>query len=216
VLVLAFDTSSAAVTADLVDVSTGDTAGTTVLGHEQWLGPHGHSEQLTPTIAACLDHAGHAPRDLDAIVVGAGPGPFTGLRVGLVTAAAMAEALGIPAYDVCSLDGLAPATGTVLVATDARRKEVYWATYADGRRLTGPEVSYPVDVDAGAATAMTGAGARLYADVLALPLLEGEHPSPAALVTVALDRLRSGAPSDALTPLYLRRPDAMVPKAMVR
>jgi tRNA threonylcarbamoyl adenosine modification protein YeaZ len=216
VLVLAFDTSSAAVTADLVDVPSDSIAGTTVLAHEQWLGPHGHSEQLTPTIAACLNQAGHAVADLEAIVVGAGPGPFTGLRVGLVTAAAMAEALGIPAYDACSLDGLAPATGNVLVATDARRKEVYWATYADGRRLTEPAVSYPSDVDAGASTAMTGAGARQYADVLGLPLLEGEHPSPAALVTVVLDKLRAGAPSDALTPLYLRRPDAVVPKAMFR
>ena len=211
-LVLAFDTSSAAVTADLVDVS----AHPTLLAHEQWLGPHGHSEQLTPTIAACLDSAGRTARDLGAIVVGAGPGPFTGLRVGLVTAAAMAEALGIPAYDACSLDGLAPQTGTVLVATDARRKEVYWATYAEGHRLSGPHVSYPADVEPGAATAMTGAGARLYADVLGLPLIEGEHPSPAALVTVALDKIRSAAPSDPLTPLYLRRPDAVVPKAMVR
>jgi tRNA threonylcarbamoyl adenosine modification protein YeaZ len=211
VLVLAFDTSSAAVTADLVDVSA---TGTTVMAHEQWVGPHGHSEHLTPTIAACLDRAGHAARDLGAIVVGAGPGPFTGLRVGLVTAAAMAEALAIPAYGACSLDGLAPPTGTVLVATDARRKEVYWATYADGQRLTGPDVSFPADVDPGAATAMTGAGARLYADLLALPLIDGEHPSPAALVTVALDKIRAGAPSDPLTPLYLRRPDAVPPKAM--
>jgi tRNA A37 threonylcarbamoyladenosine modification protein TsaB len=128
----------------------------------------------------------------------------------------MAEALDIPAYGVCSLDGLAPDDGAVLVATDARRKEVYWATYRDGVRLAGPDVDYPADVDPGEATAMTGAGARLYADVLGLPLLVGDHPAPARLVAVALDRVRAGAPSDALTPLYLRRPDAVVPKVMTR
>ena len=128
----------------------------------------------------------------------------------------MAEALDIPAYGVCSLDGLAPDSGAVLVATDARRKEVYWATYRDGERSTGPEVSFPADVDPGDATAMIGAGARLYAEQLGLPLLDGDHPSPARLVQVALERVRAGAPSDPLTPLYLRRPDAVVPKVMTR
>lgn len=213
VLVLAFDTSAAAVSVDLVDVTVD---GLGILGGAEWVGPHGHSEQLTPTISRCLADAGVAARDLDALVVGTGPGPFTGLRVGLVTAAAMAEALDVPAYGVCSLDGLAPDAGAVLVATDARRKEVYWATYRDGVRVTGPEVSYPTDVAAGDATAMVGAGARLYGDVLGLPLLAGDHPSPARLVRAALDRLRTGAPPDPLTPRYLRRPDAVVPKAMQR
>jgi tRNA threonylcarbamoyl adenosine modification protein YeaZ len=213
VLVLSLDTSSAAVSVDLVDVS--DAAATTV-ARRQWVGPHGHSEHLTPTIAACLEAGGATVRDLGALVVGAGPGPFTGLRVGLVSAAAMAEALGVPAYEVCSLDGLAPDEGDVLVATDARRKEVYWATYRDGRRVDGPNVSYPADVPRGDATAMVGAGARQYADVLALPLLDGDHPEPSRLVTRALDRIRARAESDALTPLYLRRPDAVPPKAMQR
>jgi tRNA threonylcarbamoyl adenosine modification protein YeaZ len=213
VLVLALDTSSAAVTVDLVDVT--DTAATRI-AREQWVGPHGHSEHLTPTIAACLDAAGVTVREVGALVVGAGPGPFTGLRVGLVNAAAMAEALDVPAYEVCSLDGLAPDHGAVLVATDARRKEVYWATYRDGARIDGPHVSYPVDVRYEDSAAMTGAGARLYAEVLGLPLLDGEHPSPARLVMHALDKIRAGADSDALTPLYLRRPDAVPPKAMSR
>jgi tRNA threonylcarbamoyl adenosine modification protein YeaZ len=214
VLVLAFDTSSSAVTADLVRVS--DEA-TQAVAHAQWTGPHGHSEHLMPVVTECLREAGTTVHDLDALVVGAGPGPFTGLRVGLVSAAAMAEALDIPAYEVCSLDGIAPPTGEVLVATDARRKEVYWAVYRDGRHVTGPHVDHPADVDAGTATAMAGAGARLYADVLGLPLLDvADHPSPAALVEAALDRIRAAAPSDPLTPLYLRRPDAVVPKAMQR
>lgn len=213
VLVLALDTSSIAVSVDVVDVHA-DRVDT--LARERWVGPHGHSEHLTPTVAAALESAGRSPRDVGAIVAGTGPGPFTGLRVGLVTAAALAEALGVPAYGVCSLDGIAPAEGDVLVATDARRREVYWATYRSGERLDGPNVSYPVDVVPGASTAMTGAGARLYADVLGLPLLDVEYPAPAVLVNAALDRLRAGSPSDPLTPLYLRRPDAVPPKAMTR
>ena len=210
-LVLAFDTSAAAVSVDLVDVSDLRT-----VAGAQWTGPHGHSEHLAPTVAACLADAGTTLRDVGALVVGTGPGPFTGLRVGLVSAAAMAEALDVPAYGVCSLDGLAPDEGAVLVATDARRKEVYWATYRDGERVAGPQVGHPADVDPGAATAMIGAGARLYADVLGLPLLDGDHPVPARLVKFALDRVRAGAPADPLTPLYLRRPDAVVPKVMSR
>lgn len=211
---LAFDTSSTAVTSAVVDVTDADVR---TVGGSTWTGPHGHSEHLAPVIDRCLRDARVTVRDLGALVVGAGPGPFTGLRVGLVTAAAMAEALDVPAYDVCSLDGIAPERGAVLVATDARRKEVYWAHYRDGRRVAGPEVSYPTDVDAGDATAMAGAGARMYADVLGLPLLDRpDHPSPSALVGVALDRIRAGAPSDPLVPLYLRRPDAVVPKAMQR
>ena len=212
VLVLAFDTSAAAVSVDVVDV--GSDSGLRTVAAARWIGPHGHSEQLTPTIAACLADAGSTARDMGALVVGTGPGPFTGLRVGLVSAAAMAEALGVPAYGVCSLDGLALDDGDVLVATDARRKEVYWATYRAGVRTSGPQVGYPTDVDPGGATAMIGAGARFYADVLGLPLLDGEYPSPARLVQVAAERVRADAPSDPLTPLYLRRPDAVVPKVM--
>lgn len=213
-LVLSFDTSSQAVTAALVEVT--DDAAVPVSGRV-WTGRHGHSEHLMPVVDQCLTDAGVTVREVKAIVVGAGPGPFTGLRVGLVSAAAMAEALDVPAYEVCSLDGIAPPTGAVLVATDARRKEVYWATYRDGVRVSGPHVDHPSDVDAREATAMAGAGARLYADVLGLPLLDiADHPSPAALVDVAADRIRAGAPSDPLTPLYLRRPDAVVPRAMQR
>src|SRR5690348_18492841 len=97
-----------------------------------------HGELLAPSIADCLDEAGASPRDLGAIVAGLGPGPFTGLRVGLVTAAAMADALQVPSYGVCSLDAIAGAItdgSELLVATDARRKEVYWAAYRDGARI---------------------------------------------------------------------------------
>ena len=106
------------------------------------------------------------------MVAGTGPGPFTGLRVGLVTAAALADALAIPAYGVCSLDGLAVRAGgehgRVLAVTDARRREVYWAAYADGVRIAGPAVDRPADLagrvaDLGVEVAC-GAGARQYAE----------------------------------------------------
>ena len=88
--------------------------------------------------------------DLDAVVVGCGPGPFTGLRVGMATAAAYGHALGIPVYGVCSLDAIGVDTaGDVLVVTDARRREVYWARYRDGVRVDGPAVNAPADVPTG-------------------------------------------------------------------
>ena len=214
-LVLAIDTSSAAVSAAVVSVD-GD-----VLAQRVTIDARAHGELLAPSIAACLDDAGIAPQGLAAIVAGVGPGPFTGLRVGLVTAAAMADALGIPAYGVCSLDALAAAVeaDSLLVAADARRREVYWARYAGGVRVEGPSVDKPAELSTVDVQAMTGAGARLYADVLGLPLLDIDYPDLPSLVRLAASKIRSRAPGDALTPLYLRRPDAVVPgtaKAVTR
>ncbi|HEY2982939.1 MAG TPA: tRNA (adenosine(37)-N6)-threonylcarbamoyltransferase complex dimerization subunit type 1 TsaB [Jatrophihabitantaceae bacterium] len=204
---LAIDTSSAALSAAVVSVNGN------VLAQRMTIDARAHGELLAPSIAACLDDAGIAPHGLAAIVAGVGPGPFTGLRVGLVTAAAMADALGIPAYGVCSLDALAAAVeaDSLLVATDARRREVYWARYAGGVRVEGPSVDKPAELSTVDVQAMTGAGARLYADVLGLPLLDIDYPDLASLVRVAASKIRSRAPGDALTPLYLRRPDAVVP-----
>ncbi len=148
------------------------------------LNARGHGEYLAPALAACLADVGAAPGDLGAVVAGTGPGPFTGLRVGLVTAAVLGSTLGVPTYGVCSLDAIAGAVapdGPLLVATDARRKEVYWARYLDGVRVAGPEVCGAADVPPGAAVA-AGAGARLYADVLGLPLVGPDYPSATALV----------------------------------
>jgi tRNA threonylcarbamoyl adenosine modification protein YeaZ len=207
VLVLALDTSSAAVSAALVDVS-----GTTVteLAAHRTINARGHGEYLAPMIAACLGDT--PPAGLGAIVAGTGPGPFTGLRVGLVTAAVMSETLGIPAYGVCSLDGIAGTDAPILVATDARRREVYWAGY-HGDRRDGPHVSRPADVPLAGLGAMAGAGARLYQDVFGLPLIDRDHPSPVDLVHVARERIVTAASPEPLIPLYLRRPDAVVPGA---
>jgi tRNA threonylcarbamoyl adenosine modification protein YeaZ len=209
VLVLALDTSSAAVSAALVEATESATRG---IAEQQTINARGHGEYLAPMIEACLREADTTPRDLRAIVVGTGPGPFTGLRVGLVTAAVMAETLGIPAYGVCSLDGIAHGHKTVLVATDARRKEVYWATYRR-TRIAGPFVSKPVDVPLDGIELIAGAGARMYQDAFGLPLFDRDYPSLVTLVDVVRDRVLSGAPSDPLTPLYLRRPDAVEPGA---
>lgn len=210
-LVLAIDTSSAAVTAAVVALDDA----VRPLAQRVTVDARAHGERLAPSIAQCLAEAGATPRELDAIVAGVGPGPFTGLRVGLVTAAAMADALRIPAYGVCSLDGIAAAVPpqALLVAADARRREVFWARYVDGVRVEGPDVSRPVDVSTVDSAATAGAGARLYADVWGLPLLDVDYPDPTALVRLAASRIRDHAPADPLTPLYLRRPDAVEPGA---
>jgi tRNA threonylcarbamoyl adenosine modification protein YeaZ len=222
VLALVIDTSSAAVTAAVVEISRD--ADPVVRASRLTIDARAHAELLAPAIAACLAEVGATARDVAAIVAGLGPGPFTGLRVGLVTAAAMADALRVPAYGVCSLDaiaaeiaasGLAP-SGPLLVAGDARRREVYWAAYAPGphlrtgpRRLSGPDVTRPGDVDTQGLAAMTGAGARLYEAQLGLPLLDVEYPTPRGLALTAADRIRAHAPGETLVPLYLRRPDAV-------
>jgi tRNA A37 threonylcarbamoyladenosine modification protein TsaB len=97
----------------------------------------------------------------------------------------------------------------VLVATDARRREVYWATYADGRRTRDPDVSKPADVVAEADRAV-GEGALKYSEVFGLPIDEFLlYPPGVALVALAAERIRAGAAGEPLTPLYLRRPDAV-------
>jgi tRNA A37 threonylcarbamoyladenosine modification protein TsaB len=103
------------------------------------------------------------------------------------------------------------------VAGDARRREVYWAVYHGSARLSGPAVDKPDLVAVRAAeegvTRAAGAGAELYAETLGLPLLSARYPSVLALVELAADRIRGAAPSESLTPLYLRRPDAVEPAA---
>jgi tRNA threonylcarbamoyl adenosine modification protein YeaZ len=208
VLVLALDTATPASTAAVAEV-TG--AGMKGIAERRTVDARAHGELLAPEIAATLAEAGIRPRDLDAIVAGVGPGPFTGLRVGLATAASMAHALGLPTYGVSSLDalGLAAGPGRVLVATDARRREVYWATYTDGKRTHDPDVARPADVVADAERAV-GAGALKYSEVFGLPIDEILlYPPGVALVALAAGRIRSRAPSEPLTPRYLRRPDAV-------
>jgi tRNA threonylcarbamoyl adenosine modification protein YeaZ len=123
----------------------------------------------------------------------------------------MALALGIPVYGVCSLDVLAAEAldaglDDFVVATDARRKEVYVATYAEGRRVSGPDVARPADVASDGP--VVGRGALLYPD--AFPKARApEHPSAAVLCDVVVrERFELVDPE----PLYLRRPDTMAPR----
>ena len=213
VLALVIDTSSAAVTAGVVEL-TADAA-PRVLAERVTVDARAHGELLTPSLQACLAEAGVSVAQLGAVIAGLGPGPFTGLRVGLVTAAAFADATGLPSYGVCSLDAIAAAHADqpqLLVAADARRKEIYWATYRNGVRQAGPDVAKPATVTA--TGTMAGAGARLYEAVLNVPMLQGDYPTVAGLAAVARDRVLAHAESELLTPLYLRRPDAVVPGAV--
>ncbi|MCK5927898.1 MAG: tRNA (adenosine(37)-N6)-threonylcarbamoyltransferase complex dimerization subunit type 1 TsaB [Nocardioides sp.] len=174
-----------------------------------------HGEQLAPLIERCLLDVGAVRQDLTAIGVGVGPGPFTGLRVGLVTARTLGFVLEIPVYGVCSLDVLAVEavdTGAVasdfVVATDARRKEVYLASYdAGGARLDGPAVLKPAD--AATASPVVGEGAALYPE--AFPTAAGPtRPSAGWLARVITEERAELLDSE---PLYLRRPDAVEPSA---
>lgn len=155
--VLAVDTSTPQVTAGLVRVVELPGAGLATgrlspiieeLSSAGHVDARAHNEVLTPLIRQCLDDAGlkgDAARAVGAVVVGCGPGPFTGLRVGMATAASFADAWGVPAHGACSLDALAhpggeALRGDVMAVTDARRREVYAAAYRDGQRIWGPAV----------------------------------------------------------------------------
>ncbi|MYV42536.1 tRNA (adenosine(37)-N6)-threonylcarbamoyltransferase complex dimerization subunit type 1 TsaB [Streptomyces sp. SID1328] len=209
-LLLALDTATPAVTVALHD-------GTDVVASSSQVDARRHGELLLPAVDRVLAAAGVKLDAVTGIVVGTGPGPYTGLRVGLMTADTFGLALGVPVHGVCTLDGLAYAAditkGPFVVATDARRKEVYWATYADSRtRLTGPAVDRPADIaERVAGLPALGAGALLYPDTFP-DVHEPEHVSAAALASLAAVKLAAGEELDEPRPLYLRRPDAQVPK----
>lgn len=210
-LILAFDTATPAVT-----VALGDGSG--VLAHRYAMDARRHGELLAPFISDVLAQAGAAVSDLTAIAVGTGPGPYTGLRVGLVTAQVLGGTLGIPVHGICSLDVIAAGvaddavTGAddFLVATDARRREVYWARYTSSTRdrFFGPDVSLPSLLPAGLPVA--GQGPDLYPELLTMPV-EPRFPDAAVLADLAAARVKDGTEPGPVQPLYLRRPDAREP-----
>jgi len=205
VLVLALDTATPAVTVALCEDGE-------PLAESTVVDPRRHGELLAPGIGAVFSAAGRRLSEVEAIVVGVGPGPYTGLRVGLVTAQTLGHVLGVPVDGVCTLDALAldavaldpGLDGGFLVATDARRKEVYWARYAGGDRIDGPGVSTAADLGWDGPT--VGLGAQLYPE--ALPDgREPVHPRAAALAR----HYAMGRPLLPPLPLYLRQPDAAAP-----
>jgi tRNA threonylcarbamoyl adenosine modification protein YeaZ len=169
--VLAIDTSTSRTSVAIID-------GDTVLfsGYKDGATAHG------PSLPALVQE-GLAVSDVDEVVVGMGPGPFTGLRVGIAFAQSFALARQIPVRGVCSLDAIAAQVNEpdFIVTVDARRKEVYWARYTNGVRVSEPAVNFPADVTGGPKHA------DLFPDMQALVKLSG----------------------DLTEPMYLRRPDAV-------
>jgi tRNA threonylcarbamoyl adenosine modification protein YeaZ len=196
-LVLALDTSTV--------VNIGLAEGERVLATATVADQMAHAEQLMPLISVCLDDAGVRPGDLGQLVVGLGPGPFTGLRVGVATAQVLSYVLQIELRGICSLDVLAAqfvgaGSEDFIVATDAKRREVYWARYrADGVRVGEPTVSRPSDVPR---LPVIGPAADLYSDQLL------GAPGPRAMDPGVLASRGAMLPNAGREPLYLRHPDA--------
>jgi tRNA threonylcarbamoyl adenosine modification protein YeaZ len=209
--VLGFDTATPAVSVALHD-------GERVIASASALDSRRHSELLTPMIAKVLADAGVPRTDLDAVAVGVGPGPYTGLRVGVVTARVLGSVLGLSVHGVCSLDIIAASAGPgreFLVATDARRQEVYWARYdAVGRRVAGPQVGRAGSIPGAAELAVAGAGGPLYPEAFG-EVIGPAYPDAGVLCRLVAGSLTAPSPGHppllAADPLYLRRPDAREP-----
>jgi tRNA threonylcarbamoyl adenosine modification protein YeaZ len=206
VLVLALDTATPTLVAGLARWTPD--GGAEVLAERAVPSGTRHAELLAPAITGVLADAGLAMADLDAVVTGLGPGPFTGLRVGVVTAAALADARGLPVVGVCSLDAVGSDARTVV--TDARRKEIYWAAYdTGGVRTDGPAVVRPEQL--GRPGPFVGDPA--FAERLGAPV-EPADVTTAGLLRAAAPQLADPSSAGPLLPLYLRRPDATPPTAI--
>jgi tRNA threonylcarbamoyl adenosine modification protein YeaZ len=208
VLLLAFDTATPAVTVALHD-------GGGVVAEESAVDSRKHGELLAASISSVLRAAGADRADLTSVAVGTGPGPYTGLRAGLVTARVLASTLGIRLEGICTLDVLAAAVVAeagdrdFLVATDARRRELYWGRYSpSGERTCGPNVGRAGELPEGLPVA--GEGGALYPE-LADRAIDPRYPSAVTLAGMAARRLHEGLPPLPAEPLYLRKPDAREP-----
>lgn len=213
-LLLAFDTATPAVTAAIGE--TDADGAFTLRASASSVDARRHGELLAPTVRGLLAESGLDLAELDHIAVGIGPGPYTGLRVGLATGHAFADALGVPCHGVTTLDALAFATRRTepfLALTDARRKEVFWARYDDHLTRVGEvRVDRPAEIDT-EGLPLIGDGARMYTDALGSPAAEPYLPDAAAMAELALLRLHLGEKLPEPVPLYLRRPDAVEPGA---
>ncbi|WP_299575525.1 tRNA (adenosine(37)-N6)-threonylcarbamoyltransferase complex dimerization subunit type 1 TsaB [uncultured Williamsia sp.] len=210
-LVLAIDTAT-----PVLVVGVGRVDGTvSTLAERRVPTARGHAEVLSGLALDCLAEADVARSDLDAVVVGCGPGPFTGLRVGMASAAAFADALDLRAVGVCSLDAIVAGTdvarrGTTLAVTDARRREIYWARYVDGVRTDGPAVQAPATLADDLDHPDTVVGSPDHAGLIGLTAEpDTEAPTVAGLIAAARDALVDDHEPEPLVPLYLRRPDAV-------
>ena len=169
-LSLAIDTSTSRTIVGVID-------GDNVLFEKFHEGATDHGRALSELVAQALKVC--APPQ--QVIVGMGPGPFTGLRVGISFAHTFGLARNIPVIGVCSLDAIDIKEDQYTVAIDARRKEIYWARYKDGIRIEGPAVSKPAVVDG---------------------FIIDQYPDMKKLVSLATSQ-------SVTEPMYLRRPDAV-------
>ena len=212
VLVLALDTATAAVSVALAEVSADAVDCPRPAPGDQ---PEGARRAARAHIDAVLRDAGVSPEDVGAVVAGVGPGPYTGLRVGLVTAVVLGDALGVPTYGVCSLDGIRPdaAPTTRCSPTPAAARSTGRATT---RRAPAPTARTWTHRPPSRSTASRRSPAPARActpSALTGPECWTPTSRPARADRRAADRIRAGEPGEALQPLYLRHPDAVVPGA---
>ncbi|MEI9908048.1 MAG: tRNA (adenosine(37)-N6)-threonylcarbamoyltransferase complex dimerization subunit type 1 TsaB [Actinomycetota bacterium] len=192
---LAIDTSTSRTSVAIVE-------GNALLWHGFRDGATSHGSALPALVSEGLA----VQQRIDQVVVGMGPGPYTGLRVGIAFAHTFALARRIPVVGVCSIDAIASLVHEdfeFIVATDARRKEIYWAKYSMGTRVDGPHVDRP-EVVAQLDLPIYGEGAVKYSIASADDPL---YPDSLSLVT-----LSQSTDSQISEPLYLRRPDAVPTK----
>lgn len=215
-MLLAIDSSAGA--------SVAVTDGEAVLASRRTAATTTHAEVLAPAVREVLTEAGISGPQLEAVVVGVGPGPFTGLRVGLVLAHSLAEVWGLPLRGICSLDSIARRaarhglTGEFLVAADARRREIHWARYTadDGAAaaLEDPHVGPASRLAEHGADGLpaVGRGVALYPEQLHLAAGLPEEAADWTADAAELGRLvAAGAPTREPLPLYLRESDAVAP-----
>ena len=198
-MILAIDTS--------VGISVAVHDGTEILS-EVTATEYGLQGELTSQfISTALSAAQITMNDIRNIVVGVGPGPFTGLRVGITTALTLSYALNVPVHGLCSLDALGShVVGEGIVVTDARRKELYWARYVDGVRCDGPSVDKPeAIVTRYPSTPICGPGSQLYPNVVSGTVMQIQAGALAEMFTQGKGQIHE------VVPMYLRKPDAVEP-----
>lgn len=221
-MLLAVETSTDRISAAVHD-------GHGVIASLQIDGARRHTEQLVPLVAQTLDDAGLDQAALTSVAVGTGPGAFTGMRVGIATAQAFAWARSLPLVGVCSLDAIAAeawAQGVVapdsplIVAVDARRREVFWARYDAGARSSDPVATAPSELDDSdrAGIALIGDAVERVAGVAEARasrgvLARGWSPSARGIALIATGSAPGRLATIAPTPIYVRRPDAIEPTA---
>lgn len=204
-MLLAIDTSAGTSVA-VVDPATGR-----ALAERSTDDSRRHAEVIGPFLAETLAEAGITGAEVTGVVAGMGPGPFTGLRVGIAAARTFAAARDVPFLPLVSHDAIAAdlQRRPVVVLTDARRREVYWSAYDEtGTRVAGPGLAKPADVDEAIRASRPDAVDWPRETVATVPA--------GRLGSLAAARLTSGAPFADDTPLYLRDPDVTVPGAPKR